>query len=98
MIVAEASIVPLGSGTSVSSFVAAFVKSLRRQGIRTRPHAMGTNLECASLGRLFRAVERAREEVFSAGARRVLLTLHIDERRDKRASIAQKLRSLKQKI
>jgi uncharacterized protein (TIGR00106 family) len=95
MIVADVSVVPLGEGTSVSPLVRKAVKALDGSGLKAMHGPMSTSLEASSLDELFAAVRQAHEAVFSAGAKRVVTTVKIDDRRDKKHSMASKLDAVK---
>lgn len=97
MIVAELSIVPVGSGTSVSGFVKAALSAMEDESVKFELHAMGTIIEADNLKTLFSAVEKAHEAVFKEGAARVVTTLKIDDRRDKEISIKSKINAVKQR-
>ncbi len=95
MIVAELSIVPLGTGsTSISTYVKAAIDALKRANVRAKPRAMATEIEAEDLETLFSAVKLAHEAVIEKGAKRVVTTLRIDHRLDKEATIEEKLRSI----
>ena len=92
MIIAELTVVPLGTETpSVSRYVAKVVEELRKLGLEPQITAMGTIIEAADIRIILEAFRRAHETVFEQGALRVVTTLRIDERRDKPGSIAQKV-------
>jgi uncharacterized protein (TIGR00106 family) len=95
MIVADVSVVPMGEGTSVSALVRKAVKALDGSGLKTMHGPMSTSLEAESLDQLFLAVRKAHEAVFSAGAKRVVTTVKIDDRRDRRHSMASKMDAVK---
>lgn len=99
MIIAELTVVPLGTGTpSVSRYVAKAVDELRKLGLEPQVTAMGTIIEATELPVILEAVERVHESVFEQGALRVVTTLKIDERRDKAGSIEQKMRAVSFKL
>ena len=94
-VVAEISVVPLGTGnTSLSNYVAGCMKVLEgKKGISYQLTPMGTIIE----GHLDKVVEVARllhEVPFNNGASRVLTTLKIDDRRDKVSTMAGKVGSV----
>jgi len=91
MIVADVSVVPLGEGTSVSAFVKKAVKALDGSGLKVMHGPMSTSLEAESLDELFAAVSKAHEAVIAAGARRVVTTVKIDDRRDKQHCMKSKM-------
>ena len=95
MIVADVSVVPMGEGTSVSALVRKAVKALDGSGLKTMHGPMSTSLEAESLDQLFLAVRKAHEAVFSGGAKRVVTTIKIDDRRDRMHSMASKMDAVK---
>ena len=99
MIIAELSVVPLGTKTpSVSKYVAGAVKELEAMGLKPRLTAMGTEFEAENIEKVLKAAGRAHESVFKAGGERVVTVLKIDERRDKEGSMGQKVSSVKEKV
>lgn len=95
---AEVSVVPLGVGTSTSSVVAEAIRTLEGMGeVKWELHAMGTVVE-GSLEAVWEAVRRMHEAAFRAGARRVLTTLRLDDRRDKEATMESKVRAVKERL
>ncbi len=95
MIVAELSILPVGTGrTGVSDYVKAAIGALKQADVRIVPRAMATEIEAKDLETLLFAVKLAHEAVVAKGAKRVVTTLRIDHRLDKEASIESKLRSI----
>ncbi|MCU0633070.1 MAG: MTH1187 family thiamine-binding protein [Methanolinea sp.] len=97
MIIAELSIIPLGTKTTaVGKYVKAALKELEKQSsIRAEPEAMGTIIEAENMRDLFKAVEKAHNSVFDLGVTRVVTEIRIDERRDKEATIESKTKALK---
>lgn len=94
MIVADVSVVPLGVGTSVSAYVRKAVRALDDSGLRVMHGPMSTSLEAGTVEEVFAAVGRAHDAVIAAGAKRVVTTVKIDDRRDKDHSMASKLGAL----
>jgi uncharacterized protein (TIGR00106 family) len=98
MAIAFLTITPLGTGTpSVSRFVAGVEKILRGTTLNHQLTAMGTIIE-GDLDEILAAVRRMHEHPFTQGAQRVSTSLRIDDRRDKPASIAGKMRSVEEKL
>jgi len=95
MIIAEISVLPVGEGTSISRFVRLAVNELKRLGLNTFPGPMGTSIEAANLDEILAAVKLAHEAVVNAGAKRVVTTLKIDDRRDKPATVRAKMEAIK---
>jgi uncharacterized protein (TIGR00106 family) len=93
--IAEVSIVPIGTkSTSVSSYVAACLEVLEESGLTYELHGMGTIVE-GDLRELFEVVLRMHEVPFEAGALRVVTTVKVDDRRDKKASAKDKVESVR---
>ncbi|MFA5771819.1 MAG: MTH1187 family thiamine-binding protein [Thermoplasmata archaeon] len=91
MIIAQLSVVPIGEGTSVSKYVQIAVRTLRDSGVRFEVGAMSTALQVDNIDTLFDVVKRVHESIIRAGAKRVVLDLKVDDRRDKDATIESKI-------
>ncbi len=96
MVVAEVSIVPLGTATaSLSKYVARAITVLQSfENIRVEVTSMATIIEAEDLDTVFEAVKQAHEAVFKMGVNRVLTQVKIDDRRDKKISIKSKVESV----
>jgi len=94
MIVAEVSVSVLGEGSSIGHFVRAAVEALKKSGLKTLPGPNSTSIEAASIDEILEAVRAAHMAVADAGAKRVVTTLKIDDRRDKSATLEAKLRAI----
>jgi len=98
MAILEISIVPIGTeGTSLSSYVADCVRILKKEKVRHELTSMGTNIE-GNLKDLIRVALQMHEVPFRKGARRVLTTLKIDDRRDKKGTLSGKKKSVQSKL
>ncbi|MBC2578816.1 MTH1187 family thiamine-binding protein [Clostridium sp. DJ247] len=99
MAIAEATIVPVGTGsTSVSKYVADCHKILNdEKGIKYQLTPMGTVFE-GDLDTILEVIRKMHEVPFESGAMRVITSIKIDDRRDKEASMSQKLNSVKEKL
>lgn len=100
MAIAQVTIVPIGTGsTSLSSYVAEIHRVLEGAGdsIRFEMTPMSTILE-GELDDILRLVRQLHEAPFRGGAMRVSTTLTIDDRRDRKASMQQKLESVREKL
>ena len=99
MISAELTIIPIGtSSTSLSNYVAAAVAALDETGIKYQLSGMGTLLEAENSDELFDAIKNAHEAVFKAGMDRVVTSVKIDDRRDRDRTMAEKIRSVEEKL
>ena len=99
MAVAEISIIPIGTrNTSVSKHVVTALKVLRKEKkVAYELTPMGTILE-GELDDVFRAARKMHEAVFEGGARRVVTTIKIDDRRDKPLTMSGKVESVVRKL
>lgn len=98
MAIAAVSISPVGVGTSVSEYVAAALAVVRAQDtVRYRLDPMFTTLE-GDLGEIYALVARMQEAVFAAGAERVGTVLKIDDRRDRRVSMEEKVAAVEKRL
>jgi uncharacterized protein (TIGR00106 family) len=93
-VIAEFSIHPVGEGTSVSRYVRAALAELRKyRGLRLQVTPMATVIEAKNLSEIMAAVAAAHETLFKLGAKRVDFTLRVDDRRDKKRQMEDKVRS-----
>jgi uncharacterized protein (TIGR00106 family) len=98
MVIAEITVVPLGTGSpSLSIFVAEAVKALEDSGIKYTLTPMGTVLE-GSLEEVLESVRTLHRLPFNKGAGRVSTRLVIDERRDKDATAEGKVKSVVERL
>lgn len=99
MAVVELTLVPIGTQkTSCSPFVAAAYDAVKdNDKVEIRLNPMGTVLE-GDIDELFACVRKMQEAVFEAGAERVYSVVKIDDRRDKKASLDQKVNSVMSKL
>jgi uncharacterized protein (TIGR00106 family) len=95
--IVELSIVPLGVGAGVSSYVAGAIKVLQTTGLEFELTAMGTIIS-GDLDQILSAVRKMHESCFDAGAVRVLTQIRIDDRRDRVSSSERKIRSVREKL
>jgi uncharacterized protein (TIGR00106 family) len=98
-VVAEITVVPLGTGSpGVSEYVAACMDVLsKRKNISYRLTPMGTVME-GPLDEILGAAREMHEVPFKKGALRVSTILKIDDRRDKALSMEGKLKSVRKRM
>jgi uncharacterized protein (TIGR00106 family) len=95
MIVADLSLIPMGSGTSASKYVKAIYDLLLESGVNFKAGAMSTSVETESFKELFSIVERANRRLAEMGIKRIITKVNIDYRLDKEISIETKLSASK---
>lgn len=99
MAIVAVSVVPIGTGsTSVSDYVAKAERILRDDGrVKFQLGPMFTVIE-GSLTDCLDVVRRMHESLFESGAARVSTMVKIDDRRDKKAKMEDKVRSVLEKL
>jgi uncharacterized protein (TIGR00106 family) len=99
MVIAEVSIIPVGTKTtSVSKYVAKAVQILKEHGkVHHQLTAMGTLLE-GRLDDVLKAIKAMHNNVFDEGVNRVITNIKIDDRRDRELSIDDKVKSVEGKL
>jgi uncharacterized protein (TIGR00106 family) len=91
MIVADFSMIPMGTGTSASRYVKAIHEVLNSSGVSFVPGPMSTSVEVKSLQELFRVIDAANGRLKDMGVQRIITNIRIDCRLDKDISIRSKL-------
>jgi len=99
MAIVAVSVAPLGTGsTSISSYVAQAEKILREDGrVKYQLTPMFTTLE-GNLDDCLEVIRKMHESVFEMGAKRVSTVIKIDDRRDKKVTMEDKIRSVEEKL
>lgn len=99
MVIVSFDIVPIGTGaTSVSKFVAEAIKAIREfRDIKYTSTPMCTILE-GSLDQVMTAIVKAHEAVFKAGAERVVTSIKIDDRRDAKRKMGDKVKAVEDRL
>ena len=92
MIVADFSMVPMGSGTSAAKYIRAVYDLLRESGVKFVPGPMSTSVETKSFEELFDLVEKANQRLEDMGVERIITSVKIDYPLDKEISIESKLK------
>jgi len=98
MAILEISVVPIGTGeTSLSAYVADCLRLLKKGKVRYELSSMGTNIE-GDLKDLFKIATAMHQVPFRKGAKRVVTTMKIDDRRDKKGTLEGKKNAVKNKL
>jgi uncharacterized protein (TIGR00106 family) len=98
---AEISIEPIGtSDTSMGKEIAAAYNAIRntRNLKKVTLTPMSTQIESYNLDDIFQAILAAHNSAKSAGAKRIISTIRIDERLDKPNSLDEKVQSVNAKV
>lgn len=89
-VIADLNVIPLGVGTSVSSYVAACERVIQEAGLSHHLHAYGTNIE-GSWDEVAAVVKRCHEVLHEMGAPRVNTSLKLGTRTDREQSMADRV-------
>ena len=93
--IAQLSVFPIGEETSLGHFVKKGVAVIERSGYTYEIGGMSTTVEVPDLDALFDLVKEIHAAHIAEGARRVVIDLKVDDRRDKEATIESKKASVK---
>ncbi len=96
-VLVDLSVVPLGVGVSLSTYVAACERVLNDAGLKTALHAYGTNIE-GEWDTVFAAIKRCHEVLHAMGVPRVSATLRVGTRIDREQTLEDKVRSVEEKM
>jgi uncharacterized protein (TIGR00106 family) len=94
--IAEFSIVPIGSGTSLSKYVAECLSIVKESGLNHQLTPMGTVLEGES-AEVIPVIMRCHERVMQM-SERVVTSIKIDDRRDRPNDMERKVQSVQEKM
>ena len=96
----EISIVPLGTKTvSVSKYVANSIEVLKKEkGIRYKLTSMGTIVEADLVERLLGIAGKMHNKILNGRVKRVVTTIKIDDRKDKKLTMAKKIKSVRKRL
>jgi uncharacterized protein (TIGR00106 family) len=93
----DLTIVPIGIGVSLSSYVAACEKVIAESGLKSVLHASGTDIE-GEWDAVFATVKRCHEVVHQMGAPRISTVIKLGSRVDRAQSMQDKIDSVKSKL
>ena len=95
--IADISIVPLGVGLSLSSYVAACERVLIEHGLEPKLHANGTNVE-GDWDEVMGALKACHQKLHEMGVPRIATNLRLGTRVDREPSMDAKLKAVKEKL
>lgn len=93
-VIAELTIIPIGTGLSFSTYIAECENVLKNKGLTIQLHAEGTNIE-GDLDVVVDAIKHCIEAVHKLGAPRIITDIKISSRTDK---VENMVNSVKSKI
>lgn len=95
--IAEISFVPIGVGTSLSSYIAVVIKNIEKSGLKYQLTPMGTIVE-GEWNEISKLIDYSHNLIFEMGIERIITNIKIDYRLDKKSSMQDKLDSVKKKM
>lgn len=96
-VIMDLTIVPIGVGVSLSTYVAACEDILNRPELKTALHANGTNIE-GEWDDVMAAVKACHERVHAMGAPRIHTNIKLGTRNDRQQSMDDKVSSVQSKL
>ena len=96
-VLVDISIVPLGVGLSLSSYIVECEKIFAKAGLKTALHAYGTNVE-GEWDEVFGAIKQCHETLHTMGAPRITTNLRLGTRTDRTQTMEEKVRSVTEKL
>ena len=95
MVLAQLSVYPLGEGISLSKYVKKGIAVIKESGYTYEIGGLSTAVEVPDLDSLFELVKKVHAAHLNEGAKRIVIDLKVDDRRDKNATITTKRNSVK---
>lgn len=96
-VIMDLCVVPVGVGTSLSTYIAACERVLAETGLKTQLHAYGTNIE-GEWDDVMAAVKQCHEVLHEMGVPRLTTTIKMGTRVDRPQTMDQKVSSVKEKL
>lgn len=96
-VIVDLTIVPIGAGVSLSSYVAACEEVLLKAGLKIALHANGTGIE-GEWNEVFATIRRCHEAVHAMGAPRIFTVIKVGTRTDRDQTMEEKVASVRAKL
>jgi len=96
-VIVDFTIVPVGTGVSLSAYIAACERILQETGLTFELHANGTNVE-GEWEDVFSAIRRCHETLHGMGVPRLHTDIKLGTRVDRPQRMADKVTSVKKKL
>jgi len=92
--IAQLSVYPIGESISLRRFVKKGIAVIEKSGYNYEVGGMSTTVETPDLNALFELIKHVHAAHVEEGARRIVIDLKVDDRRDKTATINSKKESV----
>jgi uncharacterized protein (TIGR00106 family) len=96
-VIIDFTIVPVGTGVSLSEYIAACERVLAKSGLTYELHANGTNVE-GEWEEVFKAIRQCHEVLHTMGVPRIHTDIKVGTRTDRVQSMADKVQSVKRRL
>ena len=96
-VIVDFTVVPVGTGVSLSPYIAEVARVLQRSGLHHEMHANGTNLE-GEWEPVMAAIRACHETLHAMGAPRIHTSVNLGTRVDREQAMADKLASVRSKL
>jgi uncharacterized protein (TIGR00106 family) len=96
-VIVDLCVIPIGTGVSLSAYVAACEKVLTDAGLKIQLHANGTNIE-GEWEEVFAAIRRCHEVLHEMGVPRISTAIKVGTRTDRHQTMEDKVRSVQLKL
>jgi len=96
-VLVDFNLITLGTGLSISKYIADCEKILQKYGLETNIHALGTNIE-GEWKEIALALEECHQYLHEIGVERIFSSLKITSRTDKEQHIQEKIDAVVQHL
>jgi uncharacterized protein (TIGR00106 family) len=96
-VIVDFCVIPIGVGVSLGSYIAACEKILQKAGLTTHLHGYGTNVE-GEWDDVMQAIKDCHQALHDMGVPRISTTIRLGTRVDRDQTIADKIRSVEEKL
>lgn len=96
-VIMDLTVSPFGVGLSVSEYIAVCHQIIEKEGLQSRLHAYGTNIE-GEWDVVFRVVKECHETLHEMGVPRITSSIKVGTRTDRDQSISDKITSVQCKL
>lgn len=96
-VLVDFNLVTVGTGLSLSKYIAECEKILNKHGLKTHIHALGTNIE-GEWSVISKALEECHEYLHQNGIQRIFSSLKVTSRIDKDQNIQEKIEAVRKHL
>ncbi len=96
-VIVDIAIIPIGTGLSLSGYVAACEQTFTKAGLEPTLHANGTNIE-GDWDEVMAALKQCHEVLHAMGAPRVATNMRLGTRTDREQTMDDKLEAVRSKM